>query len=371
MSGNKNADELLKWGLQNAPAGGNGQSSIAQVSDDIAAGRRPDLQDPGLYEALMGKSEPQMMQEELGVAVDTSRPESDRLTALDNFEMLVEQVDNANNMEPLQMWPVLIKLLQSSHEPQIQIQAAWIVGTAMQNNDKGQVAALGHGVLPVLLSLLDVSTPELRSKAMYAISSLLGHYPAAVAQFSELNGWTRFNQALSDSSIVLRRKVAFLLNQLLVQDPADSSEPAKEHSTETAITAQGPGDPKMPPMPLEEGPATKRVKVRHPDVALALVESGIVDSLLASLLPGGSGPAAECNGKPTREDLDYSEKAVQVILTLVDKRRPALPLPKEQLVALVNVLEGPPSDAQAGVSTMAEELGVEKSALQTFKSQIA
>lgn len=373
MSGNKNADELLKWGLQNAPMAENGQSSVAQVSDDIAAGRRPDLQDPALYEALMGKSEAQMMQEELGVAVDRSRPESDRLTALDNFEMLVEQVDNANNMESLQMWPALLKLLQSSDEPQIQLNAAWIVGTAMQNNDKAQVVALGHGILPILLSLLEAPTPELRSKAMYAISSLLGHYPAAVAQFAEANGWVKFAGALQDSSIVVRRKVAFLLNQLLVQDPMDSSEPMQDGPPvpETAVTAKDSGDSHMPPVPLEEGPATKRVKVRHPDVAQALVESGIFDALLTSLLPGATGAAAECNGQPTRNDVDYDEKALQVIMTLVDKRRPTLPLPKDKLAALVQALQGPPVDASAGAATFAQELGVEKQALDAFLAHLA
>lgn len=370
MSGNKNADELLKWGLQHAPTSNDGQSSVVQVSEDIAAGRRPDLQDPGLYDAIMGKSEAQMMQEELCVAVDTNRSESDRVTALDNFEMLVEQVDNANNMESLQMWPALLKLLQSD-QPAIQVQTAWVVGTAMQNNDKAQAVGLNHGILPILLSLLDSHTPELRNKAMYAVSSLLGHYPAAVAQFSELNGWSKFYQGLGDSSLILRRKIAFFLNQLLVQDPSDSvvsmpdeEMPLAEHSAATAITS------KMPPMPLEEGPATKRVKVKHPDVAQALVESGIFDELLSSLLPNASGRTAECNGQPTRNDTDYAEKAVQVVLTLVDKSRRSLPLPQNKLHALVQYLEGPPLDTQGGISR-AEELSVEKSALEAFKAQLA
>ena len=106
MSGNRIADELLKWGLRNTEAGDQpsstyaphapdssssnnaGNSSIAAISADITSGKRPDLADPALYNAIMGKSEAQMMQEELAVAVDEGRTEQDRCTALDNFEMV-------------------------------------------------------------------------------------------------------------------------------------------------------------------------------------------------------------------------------------------------------------------------------------------
>ena len=89
---NRTADELLKWGLRNAPMNEDGTSSLTQVAADVAAGRRPDLTDPGLYDAIMGKSEAQMMQEELSVAVNAARTVEDRCTALDNFEMLVERI---------------------------------------------------------------------------------------------------------------------------------------------------------------------------------------------------------------------------------------------------------------------------------------
>lgn len=84
MAGNKTADELLKWSLRQT----DDPSRIAQISEDIAQGKRPDLSDPKLYDALMGKSEAQMMQEELAAALDEKRDEEDRCTALDNFEMV-------------------------------------------------------------------------------------------------------------------------------------------------------------------------------------------------------------------------------------------------------------------------------------------
>ncbi|WFD43342.1 hsp70 nucleotide exchange factor fes1 [Malassezia psittaci] len=375
MAGNRTADELLKWGLEHAPMTEDGQSSVTQVTSEIAAGRRPDLQDPALYNAIMGKSEAQMMQEELGVAVDMSRSETDRLTALDNFEMLIEQVDNANTMESLQMWPVFLKLLQSHQEPEIQVQAAWVVGTATQNNDKAQAVALHHGILKVLLPLLDAHKPELRSKAVYAISAILGHHPAAVAQFAEFGGWEKLNHALADSNLGVRRKVAFLLNQLLIQDPLESSESFDETETgkhsvpNTQVVAKDNGNANMPPVPLEQGPATKKIKVKHPDVGRALVEHGILDSLITSLLPEGSGSLAVCNGQAVRSDIDYDEKAVQVILTLTGQQRATLPLPKAKLQQLVQVLRGPPVDKISNLQTFAEELGVDLKSVDALEKK--
>lgn len=362
----KTADELLKWGLQNAPASGD-QSSVAQVSDDIAAGRRPDLRDPGLYDAIMGKSDAQMMQEELGVAMDKGRTEEDRCTALDNFEMLIEQIDNANNMESMKMWPAILLLLKEE-TPEIKTQAAWIAGTAVQNNDKAQAAALGHGFLPVLVSMVNAPTPSLRNKAVYALSALMGHYPAAVAQFGEQDGWAALHKALTDSPIVLRRKIAFLLQQLLVQDPTNPAHPAMEEEVQAPPKPVVSSTPGLPPVPLDQGPVTQQGNVKHPDVAKAMLDSSLFETILLSLLPGLEGDAAMCDGTPTRNDLDYAEKSVRVVLALVEKVQNAYTLPADALHALLRDLEGP---AYEGSGTRAEELAVEPAALDVLRKQLA
>ena len=60
-----------------------------------------------------------------------------KLIAFDNFEQLLETIDNANNMEPLGLWTPLVGLLEHE-EPDMRRMAAWWVGTAVQNNHKGQ-----------------------------------------------------------------------------------------------------------------------------------------------------------------------------------------------------------------------------------------
>ncbi|KAN0059746.1 hsp70 nucleotide exchange factor fes1 [Thecaphora frezii] len=407
MANQKNAQELLKWSLQHTPAeGGSGSSqSVVQISADIEAGKRPDLADPRLYEAIMGKSEAQMMQEELAVALDESRHLDDRCTALDNFEMLIETIDNANNITNMKMWTPLLGLLSAS-ESRIQTAAAWIVGTAVQNNDKAQAAILAFSPLAPLLDLLQSPDMEARSKTMYALSGLLKHNPAAVKQFEDMDGWNRLKAALLDPNITLRRKTAFLINTLLFQDPTvPGSTPPDAASTSTATTiaaapprsqvssatavAPSSSDLRAPPAaPLERGPETMLTGVAHPDVASAVLRSGLLRTLISSLLPSGAvgvreqdlPPAAGPNGDAeARSDLDFAEKAMRSILAFAAKLQPgaqgrAAISMDDDIVALLDslVLElrGAPLDSSAGFESRRHELSIEHDAMDQFEQKV-
>lgn len=61
-----------------------------------------------------------------------------KLVALDELEMLVESIDNANDLQPLKLWPELLNILLASKEPEIRVNVAWVMGTAVQNNDRAQ-----------------------------------------------------------------------------------------------------------------------------------------------------------------------------------------------------------------------------------------
>ncbi len=140
-------EQLLRWGIAN--------------SDPNAPPPQPrtDL-DPGIIDAILGKSDAELMKEALAVAVDEKRDEDERLQALDDFEMLIEQIDNANSecrspitmserektnlyaaadLEKLKMWEPLQALLTSPTSSEaIQRQILWILGTAVQNNPAAQ-----------------------------------------------------------------------------------------------------------------------------------------------------------------------------------------------------------------------------------------
>ena len=80
----KNMDSLLRWSLEH---------STPRNAD--APPVRKDL-DPGIIDYLLGKPDAVLMKEALEAALDEKRSEDARIQALDDFEMLVEHIDNAN-----------------------------------------------------------------------------------------------------------------------------------------------------------------------------------------------------------------------------------------------------------------------------------
>lgn len=71
-------ESLLRWGIAN---------SAPQDGTQPPSQPRTDL-DPGIIDAILGKSDAELMKEALTVAVDEKRDEDDRVQALDDFEMV-------------------------------------------------------------------------------------------------------------------------------------------------------------------------------------------------------------------------------------------------------------------------------------------
>lgn len=55
------------------------------------------------------------------------------------YAQLIEMIDNANNMAILKLWEPIRNLLSCPHQDIVR-HAAWICGTAVQNNLKAQAA---------------------------------------------------------------------------------------------------------------------------------------------------------------------------------------------------------------------------------------
>lgn len=416
-------DDLLKWSIAAQDVAGgtqqaDGGPSMHDIAQDVAEGKRPDLADPALFDALMGKSEAQMMREELAVALDLHRNEQDRVQALDNFEMLVESIDNANNMTNMEMWKPIISLLsQPQSTAPIQHAALWIIGTAVQNNDKAQMAILDFNPLVPLLGLLrNSSDGEVRSKAMYAISGILKHNPKAVDLFGKADGWVTLRGALLDPNVSLRRKAAFLVNTLLLQDDSASKTDTSNGSTSETLstpsaTTTGASTPTprstaiapldtpastLPSAPLEQLPATLRSGVAHPSIPPLLVSSRFIDVLILSLLPTSlqeSIPAStldKMEALPTaggpdgdielREDLDFAEKGSRTCLTFVEKikeirldqfsDKQGLTQTKELLILLGKELKGKPIEVEDGIEYRWQELGFEEAEVDAFDESV-
>ena len=177
--GDTRLNELLKWSIENSDNTRNDPSAPAPQTQLT----------PELMAALMGgPSEADLMRasmeiitsQDAGVSVD------DKLVAFDNFEQLIESLDNANNIANLSLWTPLLAQLRHD-EREIRKMAAWCVGTAVQNNEKTQERLLANGGIPPLVALaLGSEEPaDVRRKAIYALSSAVRNYQPAMDVASE------------------------------------------------------------------------------------------------------------------------------------------------------------------------------------------
>ncbi|KAH7880326.1 nucleotide exchange factor Fes1-domain-containing protein [Lentinula edodes] len=344
---------LLRWGIENStPQNTNTNTTATNNTANAPPSRRPDL-NPEIIDLLLGKSDAVLMKEAMAIAVDEGNTEEDRVSALDNLEMLIEQIDNANNLSNLKMWEPLHALLTSSPDS-VTVQALWVIGTALQNNPSAQDAYLKLNPLPTLTSFLSPppppqsTTPDsnsnspspnftppkspksksnskppppskpLRSKAIYALSGLLKHNAPALLQLDVndahgCDGWDRLCLALQDPDITIRRKTLFLLNALLIPSPDPSPSPSPSlgnlHTPSQNSQTQNLHTPAPAPVhPIHPNSHSihlsdpARVSTSAPTYQ-ALHTHGIIDTLIVGLtrsLPyGGDGDTGD-----TKEEVD-------------------------------------------------------------------
>ncbi|KAK5061438.1 hypothetical protein LTR84_007981 [Exophiala bonariae] len=166
-------NSLLSWSIENSEAG--------RTSDQPT--REPKGLSADALRALMGgPSDADLMRESMAIIAsdDPEVTHEVKMTAFDNFEQLIENLDNANNMESLGLWTPLIAQLDSS-EADFRRMAAWCIGTAVQNNAKSQERFLAvNGVEKIVKVALDDQDKTVRRKAIYALSSSVRNYQPAM-----------------------------------------------------------------------------------------------------------------------------------------------------------------------------------------------
>ncbi|KAJ6554469.1 nucleotide exchange factor Fes1-domain-containing protein [Mycena capillaripes] len=288
-------ESLLRWGIENSTSSTDASSPPPAPRQDL---------DPAIIDMILGKSDAELMKEDMAVAKDESQSESARVDALDHLEMLIEQIDNANNLEKLQMWSPLQSLITSAPTTSIKMQALWVIGTALQNNPAAQDAYGSHDPLPVLTSFLEPSpssTSQIRSKAIYALSGLLKHNAPAVAALSrpDVDGWEKLREALQDPDLGVRRKALFLLSALLI--PA-ASRPAAASSSTVPIHANSHAAALADPSRTDTSTTALQALHAH----------GILDAIVAGLTqPVPSGIDGDVPGP----DADFEEKGLALLRT--------------------------------------------------------
>ncbi|KAI8372954.1 armadillo-type protein [Radiomyces spectabilis] len=211
-------EKLLQWAVQNSD-----KEELQRTAEAVRSGNAnidPKKFDPAVIEAILGKDDATRMKEALQCICDPEDTIENKEIALDNFELLIEGIDNAKNIENMKLWPQIIGQL-GAKEVEVRKGIAWICGTAVQNNPEAQKAFLNNGGLEPLLNLLKNKDEdkEVRSKAQYAISGFLKHFPEGMTAFKELNGFDAFVDIVQrDEDPAIVRKVIFLYNILMLDD---------------------------------------------------------------------------------------------------------------------------------------------------------
>lgn len=193
-----NLNQLLKWSIRNSEVSRKDPSS----QSDPKAKRDPErgLNAEALSHLMGGPSDADRMREAMTAIVSADVDLDNKMIAFDNFEQLIENIDNANNMEHLRLWMPLTQQLDS-REPKLRMMAAWCISTAIQNNPRGQervskirrmvsissdsdcmiVQVLILGAIPRLvdIALHDID-PSTRKKAAGVLSSASRNYQAGL-----------------------------------------------------------------------------------------------------------------------------------------------------------------------------------------------
>jgi hsp70-interacting protein len=168
---NPELNALLQWGIEN--------SDISRATNPENPPSTRGLNAETLSALLGGPSDADLMKEAMLVIRSPDVALVDKVTAFDNFEQLVENLDNANNMETLGLWTPLIQQLDNP-EPDMRRMAAWCLGTAVQNNVKSQERLLAlDGVQKLVKLAVDDGDQAVRKKCVYALSSSMRNYQPA------------------------------------------------------------------------------------------------------------------------------------------------------------------------------------------------
>lgn len=325
---------LLRWGIEHAEPG-----ALAKAAEDMKTGKRPDLS-TDMLKAIMGTSDADRMREcvmviegkwvdrdaEPGKQVprlDAEVTVEDRYRAWDDLEMLVEDLDNANDLKSIGAWKPIVSHL-TDPDDEIVMRACWVCGTAVQNNPRSLETFLTYDPLPTLASLIASSSASTatRARAMYCLSSTLKHCEPAVARFAELGGYARLSDALHDPALTIRTKTAFLLSQLVAQAE------------------------------------------RPDDLVDALRSSGTIQTLLDSLSVKTALPT-DSTGSTAEIDADFRDKGLRFVVNVVERTggKGLVDAEKDQVRSILNELKAAP-----GGWNVEEDLGVSKGEWDAFEN---
>ncbi|KAA0709488.1 Nucleotide exchange factor SIL1 [Triplophysa tibetana] len=180
----------LKEALKKFKEGTDDSEGTKQEEDAVRANFRPIEELKKDMEALdiLMETDIQVMRRLLNQFNNTNSTTEEKITALLDLEYLVHQVDNAQNLVSMGGMQLVIQALNST-DIRLQEIAAFVLGSAVSSNPSVQVHAVEGGALQKLLTLLATQrSMTVKKKGLFAVASLMRHFPFAQVHFLKLGG---------------------------------------------------------------------------------------------------------------------------------------------------------------------------------------
>ncbi|KAJ3277115.1 hsp70 nucleotide exchange factor fes1 [Terramyces sp. JEL0728] len=222
--------QLLAWSVEN------------RSEEPARPVRNREPIDPKWIEIILGKPDSARMKDCVEI-VKSEATLDEKLAALDELEMLVESLDNANDLQPLKLWPELLNLLLTSNEPEVRVNVAWVMGTAVQNNERAQADFARAGGVSTLLSVLLKDTdPAVKIKLLYCLSGKYYLIPAAVRvspqnfqEFASNDGFKVIVSACQDGNEQMIKRSLFLFDALMHEEDQNTIQITNTKIMENAV----------------------------------------------------------------------------------------------------------------------------------------
>lgn len=137
---------------------------------------------------------------------------------LSQLEYLVHDIDNGLEFTRSGgLVKVIYPCLNGTIE-EIKYEALRVLGAAVQSNPKVKEAALELEFVPsILRTLTKYENSKLMDRCIYALGSLVRHYPAAQKVFLSHGGLEIFSQVLTEGPVSTQKRIMNLINDLIVE----------------------------------------------------------------------------------------------------------------------------------------------------------
>ncbi|XP_040904655.1 nucleotide exchange factor SIL1 [Toxotes jaculatrix] len=165
---------------------------------------------------LLVETDVQIMRRLLDQFNSSNTTTEQRLSILLELEYLVHQVDNAQTLCSMGGLQFILGGLNSS-DFRLQESSAFVLGSALASNPVVQVKAVESGALQTLLTILATAQPlSVKKKVLFAVASLLRHFPYAQHNFLSHGGLQVLSELFrADGGGVLRTRIVTMLYDMI------------------------------------------------------------------------------------------------------------------------------------------------------------